>query len=147
MEIKLIHPDVTVPIYATPGSAAIDLCFMDDGFVLPKRTIYPNETVKVKTGIALNMDRTDLCAMILPRSGLGSRGLILGNTTGLIDSDYQGELMVTLWNRSDDCITISKGDRIAQLVFVPIVRPQFNVVKEFSITTERGSNGFGSTGV
>lgn len=144
MEIKLLQPDVTVPTYATPGSAAIDLCCMNTNVYT---TIMPGQTQAVKTGVALNMGRSDLCAMILPRSGLGSTGLILGNTTGLIDSDYQGELIVTLWNRSDDCITICRGDRIAQLVFVPIIKPELNVVKEFSTTTERGSNGFGSTGV
>lgn len=140
MEIKVAAPHLS-PKYQTDGAAAVDLmAYIDE-------TIYlqPEDRRKVGTGIWLNMPET-LAAFVLPRSGLGSRGLTLGNTPGLIDSDYQGEIQLSLWNSGLDCIEIKPGDRIAQLLFFKVTRPFFDFVKEFSKVTKRGDKGFGSTG-
>jgi len=132
--------------YATEGSAAIDLVAAldeDDG----AQVIRPLETVKFKTGIALHINDVGMAAMILPRSGLGTKGIILGNTVGLIDSDYQGEIIVALHNRHRVGSYLVKDlDRIAQMIFVPILHPMMVQVKEFSTQTKRGTGGFGSTG-
>lgn len=131
-----------VPHYATPGSAGIDLRACIDVAI----KIYPGETILVPTGMAIHLADPDLAAMILPRSGLGHKhGIVLGNLVGLIDSDYQGELFVSTWNRGHETFTINPLDRLAQLVVVPVVQVTFNVVDEFA-SSERGSGGFGSTG-
>jgi dUTP pyrophosphatase len=130
------------PHYATPGSAGIDLRACID--VAMK--IHPGETILVPTGMAIHLADPGLAAMILPRSGLGHKhGIVLGNLVGLIDSDYQGELFVSTWNRGHETFTLNPLDRLAQLVVVPVVQVTFNVVNEFA-SSERGSGGFGSTG-
>ncbi len=131
-----------LPAYATPGSAGLDLraCLMEP------LTLQPNAWQLVPTGIAIHLADPDFAALILPRSGLGHKhGIVLGNLVGLIDSDYQGQLMVSAWNRSPTAFTIEPMERIAQLVIVPVVQAQFNVVTEFP-TSQRGEGGYGSTG-
>jgi dUTP pyrophosphatase len=132
-----------LPAYATPGSAGLDLraCLNEP------LTLQPNAWQLVPTGIAIYLQDPNFAAMILPRSGLGHKhGIVLGNLVGLIDSDYQGQLMVSAWNRSDVAFTIEPMERIAQLVIVPVVQAQFNVVTEFHASSERGEGGYGSTG-
>lgn len=130
------------PQYATPGSAGIDLRACIDSAL----KIHPGETILVPTGIAIHLSDPTLAAMILPRSGLGHKhGIVLGNLVGLIDSDYQGEIFVSTWNRSHDSFTLNPLDRLAQLVVVPVVQVAFNVVDDFA-ASERGAGGFGSTG-
>ena len=132
-----------LPTYATPGSAGLDLraCLSEP------LTLAPNAWQLVPTGMAIHLQDPGFAAMILPRSGLGHKhGIVLGNLVGLIDSDYQGQLMVSAWNRSDVAFTIAPMERIAQLVIVPVVQAQFNVVSEFGAATERGAGGYGSTG-
>ncbi|EKD77472.1 MAG: hypothetical protein ACD_42C00322G0005 [uncultured bacterium] len=133
---------VPLPEYATPGSAGLDLrACLDEPLV-----IQPGETVLVNTGIAIHIDNPALAATILPRSGLGHKhGIVLGNLVGLIDSDYQGPLMVSCWNRGAKTYTIEPGERIAQLVIVPVLKARFQIVKEFA-ATQRGEGGFGSSG-
>ena len=128
--------------YATTGSAGLDLrACLDE-----KLTIAPQETVLIPTGIAIYIGDPNLAAVILPRSGLGHKhGIVLGNLVGLIDSDYQGQLFVSCWNRSDVAFDIDIGDRIAQMVFVPIAQVDFEQVDDFSLS-ERGQGGFGHTG-
>jgi dUTP pyrophosphatase len=131
-----------LPAHATGGSAGLDLRACLDAPLLLK----PGETSLIKTGLAIHIGDSGLAAVILPRSGLGHKhGIVLGNLVGLIDSDYQGELMVSCWNRGQSAFTINPGERIAQLVFVPVVRAEFEMVGEFHATT-RGAGGFGSTG-
>lgn len=133
---------IALPEYATPGSAGLDLRACLDAPLL----IQPGETVLINTGLAIHIDNPALAATILPRSGLGHKhGIVLGNLVGLIDSDYQGPLMVSCWNRGNTLYTISPGERIAQLVIVPVLKARFNIVDEFS-KSERGENGFGSSG-
>ena len=130
------------PHYATPGAAGMDLRACLEA---PLR-LHPNETMLVPTGIALHIADPGLAALILPRSGLGHKhGIVLGNLVGLIDSDYQGEIFVSLWNRGHEVFALNPLDRIAQLVIVPVVRAEFRVVDGFA-ATERGTGGFGSTG-
>ena len=137
-----IGTEFQLPTYATPGSAGIDLRAMIDDPMI----IWPNETKLIKTGIAIYISNPGLAAYILPRSGLGHKhGIVLGNLVGLIDSDYQGELMISCWNRSEDQFQINVGERIAQLVIVPVVQAKFKVVDEF-VVSERGEGGFGSSG-
>jgi dUTP pyrophosphatase len=132
------------PEYATKGSAAVDLRACIEK---PSLTIYPNETVLIPTGISIYIEDDSLMAILIPRSGLGHKnGIVLGNLVGLIDSDCQGQLYVSLWNRSDIPYTINLGDKIAQMMFVPVVKVEFEEVEEFE-TTERGEGGFGHTGV
>jgi dUTP pyrophosphatase len=132
-----------LPDYATAASAGVDLRAALDAPL----TLAPRETHLVPTGLAIHIADPALCAVILPRSGLGHKhGIVLGNGTGLIDADYQGPLMVSVWNRGDAAFTIEPGDRIAQLVVLPIVRARFSVVDEFE-STARGAGGFGHTGV
>ncbi|WP_144212174.1 dUTP diphosphatase [Shewanella donghaensis] len=146
VELKLldsrIGSEFPLPAYATPGSAGMDLRAMIDTTMV----IEPGETVLIPTGIAVHVADPSLAAVILPRSGLGHKhGIVLGNLVGLIDSDYQGPLMVSCWNRSNEAYTIEIGDRLAQLVFVPVVQAQFTLVDEFD-TSERGEGGFGHSG-
>ena len=131
-----------LPSYATEGSAGLDLRAMLD----EPLTLAPGETKLLKTGLAIHLADPGYAALILPRSGLGHKhGIVLGNLVGLIDSDYQGELMVSTWNRGQTSFTIEPMERIAQLVIVPVVQMQMNIVDDFQ-ATERGSGGFGSTG-
>ncbi|STX27878.1 deoxyuridinetriphosphatase [Legionella beliardensis] len=133
---------LSMPTYATEGSAGLDLRVCIDKSL----QIAPNETVLLPTGIAIYIADPNLAAVILPRSGLGHKhGIVLGNLVGLIDSDYQGELKISCWNRSEEHFTVHPGDRIAQLVFLPIVRAEFKVVDTFT-ETDRGESGFGSSG-
>ncbi len=139
---KRIGSEFPTPSYATDGSAGLDL----QACVEQQLTVAPGETHLIPTGISIFIDDPSLAAVILPRSGLGHKhGIVLGNLVGLIDSDYQGPLMVSLWNRGDKQFNIEPGDRIAQLVFVPVVQAKFEIVDEFT-QTERGEGGFGHTG-
>ncbi|EER47820.1 deoxyuridine 5'-triphosphate nucleotidohydrolase [Actinobacillus minor NM305] len=139
---KRIGTEFPLPTYATTGSAGLDL----RALVEQPLTVEAGQTVLIPTGISVYIADPNLAAVILPRSGLGHKnGVVLGNLVGLIDSDYQGPLMVSLWNRSDKPFTIEVGDRIAQLVFVPVVQAQFNIVEEFT-ATDRGEGGFGHSG-
>ncbi|GAA0491370.1 MULTISPECIES: dUTP diphosphatase [Tatumella] len=146
IDIKILDPRVgkefPLPAYATAGSAGLDLrACIDEPLV-----IAAGETRLIPTGLAIYIADPQLAAVILPRSGLGHKhGIVLGNLVGLIDSDYQGPLMVSVWNRSEQSFTIQPGDRMAQLVFVPVVQAEFNLVEEFT-TTERGEGGFGHSG-
>ena len=131
-----------LPSYATPGSAGLDLRACIDHVL----TLQPGETELIPTGIAIHIGTPDLAALILPRSGLGHKhGIVLGNLVGLIDSDYQGQLFVSCWNRSKTAFILNPMERIAQLVIVPVARVGFNVVDDFE-ASERGESGFGSTG-
>ena len=137
-----IGNEFPLPAYATQGSAGLDLRALTDAPL----TVEPGQTVLIPTGISIYIADPNLAAVILPRSGLGHKnGIVLGNLVGLIDSDYQGPLMVSLWNRSDKAFTIEVGDRIAQLVFVPVVQADFNIVTDFEQTV-RGEGGFGHSG-
>lgn len=144
IDVKIIDARMAeqLPAYATPGSAGLDLraCLTEP------LTLAPNAWQLVPTGIAIYLHDPNFAALILPRSGLGHKhGIVLGNLVGLIDSDYQGQLMVSAWNRSDTAFTIEPMERIAQLVIVPVVQAHFNVVNEFP-ASERGESGYGSTG-
>jgi dUTP pyrophosphatase len=134
--------EIALPEYATPGSAGMDLrAALEAPLVLA-----PGASVLVPTGIAIHIEDPGFCGVILPRSGLGHKnGIVLGNLVGLIDADYQGPLMISCWNRSDTAFTMAPGDRIAQLVFLPVARASFSLVSEFA-ASERGSGGFGSSG-
>ncbi|HGO5815959.1 TPA: dUTP diphosphatase [Mannheimia haemolytica] len=137
-----IGTEFPLPAYATEGSAGLDLRAM----INEPLTVKAGETVLIPTGISIYIADPNLAAVILPRSGLGHKnGIVLGNLVGLIDSDYQGPLMVSLWNRSQDDFTVNVGDRIAQLVFVPVVQASFNIVQAFE-QTDRGEGGFGHSG-
>ena len=139
---KRIGTEFPLPTYATEGSAGLDL----RALLEQPMTVKAGETVLIPTGISIYIADPNLAAVILPRSGLGHKnGIVLGNLVGLIDSDYQGPLMVSLWNRSNTDFTINIGDRIAQLVFLPVVQAQFNIVEDF-VSTERGEGGFGHSG-
>jgi dUTP pyrophosphatase len=130
------------PAYATPGSAGLDLRACLDAAIV----LNPGETRLIPTGLAIHLADAGYAAMILPRSGLGHKhGVVLGNLVGLIDSDYQGQLMVSLWNRGQEAFTIQPFERIAQMVIVPVVQAQFNLVEDFD-ASHRGEGGFGSTG-
>ncbi|SLM61338.1 MULTISPECIES: dUTP diphosphatase [Dickeya] len=131
-----------LPTYATPGSAGLDLRACLDGNV----ELAAGETTLVPTGLAIHIADPSLAAVILPRSGLGHKhGVVLGNLVGLIDSDYQGQLMVSVWNRGSQSFTITPGERIAQMVFVPVVQAEFTLVNDF-VGSERGEGGFGHSG-
>ena len=131
-----------MPSYATPGSAGLDL----RACIEHTQTIGPGETVMIPTGMAIHIDNTYYAALILPRSGLGHKhGIVLGNLVGLIDSDYQGQLLVSCWNRSKEAFILNPMERIAQLVIVPVVQAEFHIVDEFT-ASERADGGFGSTG-
>ena len=144
IDIKIIAPRLAdqLPTYATPGSAGLDLRACLDAPL----TLEPNAWQLVPTGMAIYLKDPGYAALILPRSGLGHKhGIVLGNLVGLIDSDYQGQLMVSAWNRSDTAFTIEPMERIAQLVLVPVMQARFNVVTEFP-ASQRGEGGYGSTG-
>ena len=146
LQVRVLDPrigtDIPMPEYATTGSAGLDLrACLDEAVTLP-----PGDTVLLKTGLSVYIEGPALAGIILPRSGLGHKhGIVLGNLVGLIDSDYQGELMVSCWNRGNTPFTVEVGERIAQFVLVPVVQAQFEVVSEFQ-ETERGSGGFGHSG-
>jgi deoxyuridine 5'-triphosphate nucleotidohydrolase len=138
-----VGKDFSLPSYATEASAGLDLRACLD----QPLTLLPNEVQLIPTGIALYMEDIHMGAMILPRSGLGHKnGIVLGNLVGLIDADYQGELKISCWNRGAQVFTVQSGDRIAQLVFVPILRADFEIVSDFH-PTARGEQGFGHTGI
>ncbi len=138
-----IGNSIEMPEYATEGSAGLDL----RACVEETTTLAPGETLLIPTGLSVYIADPALAAILLPRSGLGHKhGIVLGNLVGLIDADYQGPLMVSLWNRGDTSFTIEVGDRIAQMVVVPVVQCDFNIVEEFE-ETARGEGGFGSSGV
>jgi dUTP pyrophosphatase len=146
IELKILDPrigkDFPLPAYATTGSAGLDL----RACLEQTLTLEPGQTVLIPTGIAIFIGDANLCATILPRSGLGHKhGIVLGNLVGLIDSDYQGPLMVSMWNRSQQSFSIEPGDRIAQLVFMPVVQATFVVVDSFD-SSVRGAGGFGHSG-
>ena len=152
-QLKKLDSRVKKPVLGSSGAAAFDLqaarLIKDNGDavdITEKLVLNPGKTIKIGTGVAVHMARTDVAAMIIPRSGRGSKGLVVGNLVGLIDSDYQGELIVCLWNRSDDHQIIEPLERIAQLMFVPVLQVNFEEVVEFSEQTNRGENGFGSSG-
>ena len=146
IELKILDPrlgrEIPLPAYATTGSAGLDLraCLTEP------LTVHPGETHLIPTGLAMHIADPGLAAMVLPRSGLGHKhGIVLGNLVGLIDSDYQGELLVSCWNRGHAPFTIDIGERIAQLVIVPVVRAEFAIVPKFTPST-RGTGGFGHSG-
>jgi len=146
IRLRILDPrlgrDFPLPEYATTGSAGVDLRACVD---VPLR-VAPGQTVLVPTGMAIHIADPKLAAVILPRSGLGHKhGIVLGNLVGLIDSDYQGQIMVSCWNRSSEDFQIEPGARLAQMVFVPVVQVQFGVVEEF-VASSRGTGGFGHTG-
>jgi dUTP pyrophosphatase len=145
VDIKILDERLreAMPAYATPGSAGLDLraCLTEP------LTLAPNAWQLVPTGMALYLADPQYAALILPRSGMGHKhGIVLGNLVGLIDSDYQGQLMVSAWNRTDVAFTIEPMERIAQLVIVPVVQASFNVVSEFADVSQRATGGYGSTG-
>ncbi len=146
IQLKILDPrvgkELELPAYATDGSAGLDLRACID----EPLTVQPGETHLVPTGFAMHINDPSLAAVLLPRSGLGHKhGLVLGNLTGLIDSDYQGQVFVSCWNRGGKTYTIEPGERICQMVFVPVVQARFNVVEEFN-QSERGEGGFGHSG-
>lgn len=146
LQVKILDDRIggqfPLPHYATQGSAGLDLrACLDEAISLA-----PGQTELLPTGIAIHIADPTLCAMILPRSGLGHKhGIVLGNLVGLIDSDYQGQLMVSCWNRGQTPFTVEPGERIAQLVLVPVIQAEFEVVNEFT-DSDRGEGGFGSSG-
>ena len=146
LQIKILDPrigkEIPLPEYATPGSAGMDLRACIDNSL----TLKPGDTELIPTGMAIHISDPGYAATILPRSGLGHKhGIVLGNLVGLIDSDYQGQLFVSCWNRGNTEFTIDAGDRIAQLVILPVAQVEFEVVDDFS-DSERGAGGFGSSG-
>ena len=146
IELKIlderIGDSVPLPAYATEGSAGLDMRAVLDGAL----TVEPGETALVPTGLAIHIGDAGLAAVLLPRSGLGHKhGLVLGNLTGLIDSDYQGQIFISCWNRSSRAYRIEPGERIAQMVFVPVEQVRFSVVTEFA-DSDRGAGGFGHSG-
>ncbi|KAF6628348.1 MULTISPECIES: dUTP diphosphatase [Pantoea] len=146
IDVKILDPRVgkefPLPTYATSGSAGLDLRACIDDVL----DIAPGITTLVPTGLAIHIADPDLAAVILPRSGLGHKhGIVLGNLVGLIDSDYQGQLMVSVWNRGQESFSLQPGDRMAQLVFVPVVQAEFNLVEDFDASL-RGEGGFGHSG-
>ena len=146
IQLKILDPrigkEIPLPEYATDGSAGMDL-----RAALDKTTeINPGETILVPTGVAIYVEDPTMAAVVLPRSGLGHKhGIVLGNLVGLIDSDYQGQLFISCWNRGDETFSIDVGDRLAQLVIVPVIQAEFDVVDDF-ISTDRGAGGFGHSG-
>ncbi|MFK3723866.1 dUTP diphosphatase [Pseudomonas monteilii] len=146
LQAKILDPrlgrDFPLPQYATPGSAGLDL----RALLAQDTVLEPGQTLLIPTGLSVYIGDPGLAAMILPRSGLGHKhGIVLGNLVGLIDSDYQGELMVSCWNRGQTPFTLTVGERIAQLVLVPVVQAQFELVEAFD-ETQRGTGGFGHSG-
>lgn len=146
VKVRIINPrmgtEIPLPTYATTGSAGLDLRACIDEPI----EIKPGQTMFIPTGIAIYLEDDNYAGLVLPRSGLGHKhGIVLGNLVGLIDSDFQGELMISCWNRGSTAFTINVGERLAQYVIVPVVQAQFEYVDEF-VATERAAGGFGSTG-
>lgn len=146
IELKILDErlghEFPLPHYATDGSAGMDMRAMIDGPMV----IAPGETILIPTGLAIHIGDPSLASVLLPRSGLGhKKGIVLGNLVGLIDSDYQGQVFVSCWNRGKEPFTIEIGERIAQMVFIPVVQAQFDIVSDFD-TSQRGEGGFGHTG-
>jgi len=146
IELKLLDPrlgkSIELPHYATDGSAGLDMRACID----EPMTVMPGETVLIPTGLAIHIGDADIAAVLLPRSGLGHKhGLVLGNLTGLIDSDYQGQVFISCWNRSSTSYEVRPAERIAQMVFVPVEQVRFNIVDEFA-DSDRGAGGFGHSG-
>lgn len=144
IDVKILDDRIRdqLPAYATTGSAGLDL----RACIEAPLDIAPNQTILIPTGLAIHIGDPDYAALILPRSGLGHKhGIVLGNLVGLIDSDYQGPLMISMWNRGQDSFTLQPLDRLAQLVVVPVVQAKFKVVEDFA-DSQRGAGGFGSTG-
>ena len=146
IQLKILDPrigkDIALPEYATAGSAGMDL----RAALEKTTTINPGETLLIPTGISIYVEDPNMAAVVLPRSGLGHKhGIVLGNLVGLIDSDYQGQLFISCWNRGKNSFTIEVGDRIAQLVIVPVIQVDFEVVENFE-STHRGAGGFGHSG-
>lgn len=144
IKIKIIDNKIQdyLPKYATEGSAGLDLRACIDNTM----QIFPGQTVLIPTGLAIYIENPELCAMVLPRSGLGHKhGIVLGNLVGLIDSDYQGQLFISIWNRGDSIFELNPFERVAQLVIVPVIQADFTIVDDFTDTV-RGDGGFGSTG-
>ncbi|MDR1276491.1 MAG: dUTP diphosphatase [Candidatus Accumulibacter sp.] len=144
IDLRILDPRLgdAAPRYATPGSAGLDL----RACILEPLELEPGQTVLVPSGIAVHLDDPGIAAMVLPRSGLGHKhGIVLGNLVGLIDSDYQGEIMISVWNRGRERFTLNPLDRLAQLVVVPVLQVDFRVVDTFDASA-RGEGGFGSTG-
>ncbi len=146
LQVKILDPrigyDIPLPHYGTEGSAGLDLRACID----ESMTIAPGQTILIPTGLAIHIDDVGLAAMILPRSSLGHKhGVVLGNLVGLIDSDYQGELKISCWNRGAEPYTIQVAEKLAQLIIVPVVQAELQIVEEFS-QSDRGEGGFGSTG-
>ena len=146
LKTKVLDPrlgkDFPLPAYATEGSAGLDLRAMVD----EPMTLEPGQTQLIPTGLAIHLEDQGYAAMILPRSGLGHKhGIVLGNLTGLIDSDYQGQLFVSCWNRGNTTFTVEPGERIAQMIIVPVVQATLDIVEDFD-ETERAAGGFGSSG-
>ncbi len=146
IQLKVLDPrlggEFPLPEYATPGSAGVDLC----ACIHETLSLKPGQTELIPTGIAIHMKDPGMAATLLPRSGLGHKhGVVLGNLVGLIDSDYQGQIFVSCWNRGDKTFAIEPGLRLAQMVFVPVIQADFEIVEEFS-ASQRGAGGFGHTG-
>ncbi|MFT7687135.1 MAG: dUTP pyrophosphatase [Candidatus Azotimanducaceae bacterium] len=146
LQLKILSPligdRIPVPTYSTKGSAGLDL----RACIESPLTLQPSDTKLIKTGLSIYIEDPEYAALILPRSGLGHKhGIVLGNLVGLIDSDYQGELMISCWNRGNSAFSISPGDRIAQLIIVPVIQTSFKIVENFT-ETDRGNDGFGSSG-
>ena len=146
IQLKIIderlHNEFSAPSYATPGSAGLDLVACIDSSV----SLEPGDCQLINSGMAVHIKDPSIAAVLLPRSGLGHKnGIVLGNLTGLIDSDYQGEIKMSIWNRSSKIFEVNPGDRIAQMVFIPIIRPEFELVDDF-IASERAEGGFGHSG-
>lgn len=150
IEVRILNPKITtdtrfgLPKRATNGAAGLDLRACIDEPI----TIKANQSVLVGTGLAIYINNPNYAGLILPRSGLGHKhGIVLGNLVGLIDSDYQGELMVSIWNRSQEDFVLNVGERMAQYVVVPVMCPEFKIVDDFNSQSQRGNDGFGSTGI
>jgi dUTP pyrophosphatase len=144
VELKLLNGQHLVPSYATPGSAAVDLT----AHLSEPITLHPGDTYLMPTGISIHLSNPNLVAMMLPRSGLAfNDGLVIGNLTGVIDSDYQGQLFAGLWNRGNKVITVNPGQRVVQMVIIKCEQVEFQVVEEFGMGSQRGEGGFGHTGV
>ena len=146
LQVKILNSkigtDIPMPTYSTTGSAGLDL----RACIEESKLLQPSETAMIPTGIAIYIEDPGYAAVLLPRSGLGHKhGIVLGNLVGLIDSDYQGELMISAWNRGANAFSIEPGERIAQLVVLPVQQVEFDIVEEFT-STERGTGGFGSSG-
>lgn len=145
IEMKILDERIRpyLPKYATPGSAGLDL----HACIQTPMLLEPGQTHMVATGLAIHINNPQLAALILPRSGMGAKkGIVLGNLVGLIDSDYQGQLLIAAWNRTQAPYTLEPFERLAQLVIVPVVQAQFKLVDDFGSETQRGTGGYGSTG-